>query len=318
MEKTEFYDAVINEIRGRIPEEIREDISIDIREVTKNNDVKLHGLTMLAPGQNLSPTVYLEEAYERYENGASISDVADGILSVYADSMINGPDLESLSFSYGDIEDKLYMHLVEVERNRDRLKEVVYRPLDNGMALIPYVSIPAEEGSYSLTVTKELAKAEGYDLEALMDKAMANTVENQEPAFRSLAGMLFGYDKELPANPLKEDFTLDSHEPMYVISNKEGDYGAIALFYPEVAKRIGEVIGSDYYALPSSTHEFIIMPDSPDVSLDALREMVKDANRTVVQPKDVLSDRVFKYERDKERLFVPEVREKANEERDGR
>ena len=44
-------------------------------------------------------------------------------------------------------------------------------------------------------------------------------------------------------------------------------------------------------------HEVIVVPESAGMDPKSLEAMVKDANRTVVAPKDVLSDNVYYFDR---------------------
>ena len=103
---------------------------------------------------------------------------------------------------------------------------------------------------------------------------------------------------------------LDRDEPlapdevgsMYVLTNESGSLGAATLFYPDVKEKAAELLGSDYYILPSSVHETILVPDSSQINAKELCDMVKQANRTVVDEKDILSDNVYHYSRDARRL----------------
>ena len=121
-------------------------------------------------------------------------------------------------------------------------------------------------------------------------------------------------------SPDKENL-LDRTEPidpadvggMYVLTNEEGMLGASALYYRDVKEKAAELIGSGYYVLPSSVHEVILVPDTMDHDVKDLCEMVKQANRTVVEPKDVLSDNVYHYDRDARSLNkVDPSRERAD------
>jgi hypothetical protein len=106
---------------------------------------------------------------------------------------------------------------------------------------------------------------------------------------------------------------------MYVLTNTSGSLGAAALFYPDVKDKAAELIGSDYYILPSSTHEVILVPDSAGINPKELCEMVKQANRTVVDEKDILSDNVYHYDKDSRDLSrVNPDREKADRVAEGR
>jgi hypothetical protein len=89
---------------------------------------------------------------------------------------------------------------------------------------------------------------------------------------------------------------------MYVLTTESGNLGASALFYPDVQEKAAELMGSGYYVLPSSVHECILVPDIAGHNEKDLCAMVKEANRTVVEPKDVLSDNVYHFDKDSRQL----------------
>jgi hypothetical protein len=60
---------------------------------------------------------------------------------------------------------------------------------------------------------------------------------------------------------------------------------------------IGERMGGNYYILPSSVHETILIPDNEDYLLSELEEMVWEINRTELMAEDWLSDSVYYYDR---------------------
>ena len=61
----EFYDEIINAIREEIPEEIRDMMEVDIREIVKANDTVLHGVVIKAPEQAIVPTIYIEDCIKQ-------------------------------------------------------------------------------------------------------------------------------------------------------------------------------------------------------------------------------------------------------------
>ena len=73
--------------------------------------------------------------------------------------------------------------------------------------------------------------------------------------------------------------------------------GAGTILYDGVLKRFAEKAGCDIYILPSSLHEVLLVPGTMKISVDDLKEMVKDVNRTVVSAEDFLSDNVYVYRR---------------------
>ena len=106
---------------------------------------------------------------------------------------------------------------------------------------------------------------------------------------------------------------------MYVLTNASRSLGAAAMFYPDVKEKAAEIIGGDYYILPSSCHEVILVPDTLEVKAKDLCEMVKEANRTVVEDKDILSDNVYHYSKDERRLdMITQNREIGDRVAEGR
>ena len=58
---------------------------------------------------------------------------------------------------------------------------------------------------------------------------------------------------------LEED---EEEDFMYVMSNEERSFGAACIFYEGVMEMIYGVIRENYYIIPSSIHEVIILPES--------------------------------------------------------
>ena len=73
----DFKQQIISTLSDRLGSDVR----ITVSDILKNNDTHLDGLTILAPGQNLAPTIYLDYYYGQYERGRSLSDITDDILT---------------------------------------------------------------------------------------------------------------------------------------------------------------------------------------------------------------------------------------------
>ena len=90
--------------------------------------------------------------------------------------------------------------------------------------------------------------------------------------------------------------------PMTVVSNERGLNGAASLFYPDQMDKVAEKIGGDYYILPSSIHEQLVVPDDGNMSSVDLGNMVREVNATQVSPAERLSDEVYHYD-SKDKVF---------------
>jgi hypothetical protein len=83
---------------------------------------------------------------------------------------------------------------------------------------------------------------------------------------------------------------------MYVASNTLGVNGATWLLYHNELLNFSSQMGTDFYILPSSIHEVILVPSNEVIPENDLLEMVKDVNNTQVAINEVLSDNVYIYD----------------------
>lgn len=316
METNVLFKSIVEEVGNIFPPDIREMLDIEVREVVKHNDTKLHGLTITKHGDSVSPMMYLEDCIPEFEDGRSIKEIAANVVAGYIAAIEKTPDIDSISLEYGDIKGKLILELADAELNRERLKTGVYKSVGNGLVVIPYVTVKdGPDGTCRFMITKDMAQAERYDIDRLFKDAMENTMRKNEPVLEGMAAkLMMPMLRVKDMNPLSKGFSLQQDE-MYVLSNESGQLGAVVLFYPEMQKRLGELVGMNYYVLPSSTHEVIIVPDRGEIGLNEFIGMVKGANRDVVAPKDVLSDRVFKFDIERNKLYEPAALERRGDER---
>lgn len=84
-------------------------------------------------------------------------------------------------------------------------------------------------------------------------------------------------------------------DPMLALTTTEQLNGAGVIFCDRVLQKIHEKMG-DYYILPSSIHEVLIVPATCGLDRDELKEMVCTVNRDQVAPEDQLSDEVYFYD----------------------
>ena len=61
-------------------------------------------------------------------------------------------------------------------------------------------------------------------------------------------------------------------------------------------EQAAETLGGDFFVLPSSVHEVLLIPDDGSMELSYLEQMVRDVNQQEVAPEERLSDNVFHYD----------------------
>lgn len=90
--------------------------------------------------------------------------------------------------------------------------------------------------------------------------------------------------------------------PMYVLTNVKMFLGAACIFYPEVLGSIGKAVQMDFYILPSSIHECIILPAIGGYSREELEEIVRQVNEAQVPEQEILSDHVYFYDKSRGKM----------------
>lgn len=87
-----------------------------------------------------------------------------------------------------------------------------------------------------------------------------------------------------------------------MLTNRWKNYGAAAALYEGQLQAVGEMFGENFYVIPSSVHEMLILPESRVPKREELDEMIKEINEIAVAPEEVLGDRAYYYDRDKGEL----------------
>ena len=67
--------------------------------------------------------------------------------------------------------------------------------------------------------------------------------------------------------------------------------------YPGVIRNFAETIRKNLYVIPSSIHEFLILPILPGTCIQDLNAMIHEVNSTQVEEEEILSDHAYFYSR---------------------
>ena len=299
MQTQEFTQYVKDHIKEYLPPEY-ETAKVSVEAVTKSNDRMLSGLTVLREGENFSPTVYLEPYAEQVAQGRPMEDALREIAEIQTIHHAHAPVEVSTFMDYEAIRPMLSMKLCDPETNREYLKDKPYMPCGE-LAVFYRIQIEkSEDGIVSAAVTNHLLEGWGITKVQLHMDAVQAENERNPVRFYSMEDVMaeaMGFAK--PDNlfdqaaPLPLDFT-----PMYVLTNPDKVDGAAVLARDGVPEKIGELVGGNYFVLPSSIHEVLIVPDNGNMQAKELETMVREINRTQVSPEERLSDKVQYYDRE--------------------
>ncbi|MBQ2184970.1 MAG: hypothetical protein II399_10070 [Lachnospiraceae bacterium] len=283
-----------------IAERFGDDCKIEYKEVLKNNGIRLDGLLVRFSNKSISPTVYVNDYYDRYVAGEEIDEIADHIVWLIKNNSLEDDfDPESLIL-FENIKERIVYKLVNYEKNEDLLKTVPHKKFLD-LAVVYYISIKEDIfESASILINNAHLELWGKTMEDIDRLAKENSPRILKPELKSMAQTLMEIIRHEKKKPEDIDEDVLSDCGMYVLSNEKKQFGASAILYDNVIKDFSESLNSDLYILPSSVHEVIMIPSILVDSVDKLNEMICEVNATQVPLIDILSNHSYYYSRDKE------------------
>ena len=186
----------------------------------------------------------------------------------------------------------LFVKLVNTERNESLVEQSISKEFLDLSAVVRVVLKMDKEGMASMALSKGDAEILGMTEEEIYAAALANTLRLFPPKLMNL-----GRYVEMS---IGAELTLGEDEvTTYILTYQMEVAGAIYFMSPEVVGAIAEALEDDLYILPSSVNEGLLVRASElEDGVDELKEMVRDANETVVAEKDILSYNVYHYDKE--------------------
>ena len=288
MERELFYEKMKEALMEIKPDEME----ITFMRVDKQNRMGLHGCTLSMPDAAAAPTFYLEDLYEAYLNGTAVEDIAEGVIDFARENNLSMlPDGIDIG-DYESIRKNLGLMVIGETANREYLRDMVYEKIED-LALLPIVFINDSRSIGCIKIRKDLLAIWGVTAHEVMEEARKNAPKSMPPMFKQMGDILQG---ELCLGA--EDASIPEEAELFVVSNQYYAYGASVGFYPGFFESIGKALKKDFFVLPSSVNELIILRDFGQNPLELL-QIVETVNRTQVAPEEVLADAVYYFSRNR-------------------
>ncbi len=277
-----------------------EGYEVEERLIQKNNGIELDALVIRNEEEPLAPTIYLKKYYENYLDGESIRDGAARLAEDYRDAVPKEKTDMSFFGDYEKVKNGLSYKLISAERNGSLLKKVPFVPFLD-LAIVFYYSLDISGIPDGTILIRDVhLDMWGIDRDTLIEDARKNGPEllpgRCRDMFSVLSGMKQGFERDFDDT---EDLPL-----MYVVSNTKMINGASAMLYPGVMSELSCRLGRNLYIIPSSIHELIIIPDDGLEDIKGLKDMIYNINRTQVEPQDVLSDSLYYFDCETEKITI--------------
>lgn len=292
MEYKEFLEKVAENIKLNLPDNYR-NAEVTIQETKKNNNVILNSIMIKNPDNNVSPVFYMEGYYAKYQEGElSIDEIGKKVIE---DRIKNEKSIDiSAIINPENVRKNVVFNLVGIENNKEMLNNIPHRIQDD-MAITYRILVDQENVGETATIkiTNDIMDMVHMDENELYELSMNNTPSLMPAKLKNMLEIV-SETMGIDAGELFEPGTADA--PMYVLTNNQMCNGASTIFYPGIQEEIYNKLQSEYFVLPSSVHEVILVPKDANMEAAELKQMVNEVNSTQVSPEEVLTGNVYEYD----------------------
>ena len=300
MNNEEFKNEFVEALKEKLSER-GNDVDVKVSTVDKMNQ-SYEAITITPEGSNIGMNMNLEVFAEAYESGVPFNEIVEQVTNKVEAHLADMPtfDVQALT-DYEQMKDKLAMEVVATDRNADLLAKVPHQEMEDMAVVYRFVMESDENGRASILVSNDLLDKMGVTPEQLHADALENAPELRPAVIKGMSEVMM----DMMGKDAHEMFGIDEFpqdEMMYVATVPDKISGAGVIAYQEFMDQAAEKLGGDFYILPSSIHEVLLVKDDGAVNFNDLKSMVEDVNATQVAPEEKLTDSVYHYD-SKEHIF---------------
>ncbi|RJW53980.1 hypothetical protein DXC92_01555 [Clostridiales bacterium TF09-2AC] len=278
-EKQQFYNDFYKEL-----ETAMEPVGGQLHEITvpKNNST-MKGITVKFDDRPMAPTVYPDLYYGDWKEGVSVKDIVSGLKKELINTMPGISKFDIGSMNRDSAPGHLYAAVVSYDNNKGWLANVPHERMADLAVFAKWKFATSDLDSVaSAKITDQLLTHLQLTKEEALKIAKHNTAQDVRFVGMNdmMAGILMdeGMDKELAEAMMGQELV-----PLKVLTNESGIDGAALIACPEALKSVHRQMGEDFYILPSSIHEALILPKSFTDNVDDLKQMVQSVNQSEFQ-----------------------------------
>ncbi len=285
MSEKEAMENLIKELK----KSLGDDTQIMLREIQKNNGTRYKGLIIRREDRNIAPTIYMEPFLDMMREGESIRVIAERILQVYRKCELKESVNMDFFMDFWQVKDRIVYRLINRERNKELLQDIPHIPFLD-LAICFYYAFYSEElGDGMIMIHNSHMEMWNTNHQQLFELARENT----KRLFPPMVIMLDTIVREMDGD-MAEARWPDMPE-LYVLTNHQKTQGAVALLDAELLENMGKKIKGNYYIIPSSIHEIILLKDQGREEGLSLHDMIVETNSSQLLEEDILSDYPYYY-----------------------
>lgn len=266
---------IIEEITNKL-----NDVDVEFTEINKNGIMK-KAIRIQKKGLSIAPVFY----YDSTDSDDKIVDLVVNGFTTHGNPGIDVNDLAHNIFDWNWAKERIYPRLYNTSRVNDDSMINYELAGDISVGFSIFLDNSSDDDVMSTKAMWNMLDKWGVSKDELIDAAKANL--NKKLVIDSMMNVLFNHGLS------GSERRIDMSDIMTVCTSTNGTHGAAVILLLADLVSNGEIDDADYYILPSSIHEVILLREYNE----NLGSMVREVNATQVPPEDFLSDNVFKYDK---------------------
>ena len=292
-----FRNVVLSQMKKRLEGYwgIRE---ISRREAVRNNDTVMDMLLVELVDGRAAPILYLQDLYKTYQEGAGMEEILQGLCEMFITySSMPAPVEHQLSTLLDDFEKVrplISFRLINGARNKRRMQGKPFSRL----------------GEVRLAYQIQVGDGHGGIYATQIPNAMLEEWDIDEAELHEIALSNMELEKNYLLQPMEEATGIridpsvkpEDRPDIYILTSKWKINGATVIFSDEVRQKVGAQVGGDYYLLPSSIHEWVVIPKRWARGKDEMEQLMQDSSDDPAGDEEFLSNHVYEYDVQKEQL----------------
>lgn len=258
-----FKQEFAEDIKEKLYERGYDDVRISFNNVEKTNQ-NYEAMSVVPEGNNVGVNFNIENAFASYEHTDDYAGVLASATMVIADGLDRAPAIDvSALMDYENMKEKLSVEVISADANADLLANVPHDRMEDLAVVYRFVMESSEDGRASILVTNNLMDRMGVSHEQLRSDALENSPEIRPVVIMGMNEVM----KEMMGPEVYEMFGIpdDAEETMYVATVPDKNSGAGVIAYQEFMDQAAERVGGDFFVLPSSINEILLVPDNGDM-----------------------------------------------------
>ncbi|MCR5058500.1 MAG: DUF5688 family protein [Clostridiales bacterium] len=259
-------------------------------QIIHKNNRNLHGIIVRAPGNRIAPVFYYEDFYEAYRTGTSIDECIGKMVRFVSKNKFPDNALSDMFTNWEKVKDMLIIKLMNYNKNKKDILQRPYMIIGDMVAIVQIFVDDPTIGNGCVSVDNALLEMWSVGREELFKNAFENMNRFRIKAI-NLQDLRFDEEEEKTDEP-----------NIFVVSYDAPFPGAAVLLRAEYLGDFAKAKDMDFFVLPVSVHEILLIEKRPQIGQEHLFSMMQAINSDTALSENMLSERIFTIDRNEKTL----------------